>query len=384
MRIIYPTLLIICLFACKDTTTQQHDKTSTQQNNTIKYAKKFTIQEHSTYTLLQVHNPWKSADVSFTYLVYDAGTPKPDYAGEATFVERPIKRIACTSTTHVALLDFLQSTDLLVGISGAKYIYNNTVNKQIAAGTIQEIGTTAGLNYEKLLDTEPDIVLTYGMGTDNNIEKIKEAGLTPIVMAEYMDQSPLGRAEWVKFISVFLGKEAYANMQFDSLSLRYENLKQFVKKEARSSPSVLVGMGLSGNWFVPGGESYVAQHIHDAGGAYLWQNQPGSSSLQLDFEAVYDKAQQADKWINIGMVNSGLDIINSDERYAQFQALKAGELYNGNQRVSAGGGYDIYESAVVHPDLVLKDLIKAFHPDLLPEHEWVYYKKLITDGNNDE
>ncbi len=370
-KIIY-FFCFINIFSCKNTLT------NTENSNTksTEYAQNFTIEKHPNYSILKVKNPWKSADISFTYVVYDKGNPKPEYSEKAIYIQRPVERVACTSTTHIALLNALNVADKLVGISGAKYVYNERVRERIASGKIREIGTEAGLNYEVLIDTEPDIVFTYGMSADNNISKLREAGLTPVVLAEYMDHSPLGRAEWMKFVAVIMGKKAEAMATFDTLAANYNELKTLVKKATSPPPSVLVGMGLSGNWYVPGGESYVAQHIADAGGNYLWKDSKGTASLQPDFEIVYEKARNVDKWINIGLVNSAADIIAADERYADFKALKNKELYNGSKRKSPEGGYDIYESAVVHPDLVLKDLIKAFHPNLLTDYEFYYYERV--------
>ncbi len=373
-KLIYITFIII-LFSCKN----ENKPTIISENKkseTIQYAQNFTLTKYPNYTVLQVKNPWDAAKISFNYVVYDKGKVKPEFSEKAVYIQRPVERVACTSTTHLALLNSIGVADKLVGISGAKYVYDVRTRERIAAGEVREIGNEAGLNYEILTDTEPEIVLTYGMSTDNNIDKLHEAGLTPIVLAEYTDHTPLGRAEWIKFIAVLFDKEAEADSLFNSISTNYNELKNLVQDNIREQPRVMVGMGFSGNWYVPGGASYVANHIADAGGAYIWQENKGKSSLQLDFETVYEKAQAADKWINIGMVGSAADIVASDERYGDFNALKNKELYNGSRRVSPQGGYDIYESAVVQPDVVLKDLIKAFHPELLPEHAFFYYKKL--------
>ena len=373
-KIIY-TALIISFFSCKN-----ENKTNIIQKNdnneTIQYAQNFTIKKHANYSVLQVKNPWDAAKVSFNYVVYDRGGERPDFSEKAVYIQRPVERVACTSTTHLALLNSIGEADKIVGISGAKYVYNADTRERIAAGKVKEIGNEAGLNYEILTDTEPDIVLTYGMSADNNIDKLREAGLTPVVLAEYTDYSPLGRAEWMKFIAVLFDKEAKADSVFHSISTNYNELKKLAKNNTREQPRVMVGMGFSGNWYVPGGASYVANHIEDAGGAYIWQKNKDKSSLQLDFETVYENAQDADKWINMGVVSSAADIVAADERYSEFKALKNRELYNGSRRISPQGGYDIYESAVVQPDIVLKDLIKAFHPELLPEHAFFYYEKL--------
>jgi len=372
---IFYIILIISLFSCKN----ENKPTIISKNKkseTIQYAQNFTITKHANYTVLQVKNPWDAAKISFNYVVYDKGTKQPEFSEKAVYIQRPVERVACTSTTHLALLNSIGVADKLVGISGAKYVYDARTRERITVGEVKEIGNEGGLNYEILTDTEPEIVLTYGMSTDNNIDKLQEAGLTPVVLAEYTDHSPLGRAEWMKLIAVLFDKEAEADSTFRSISSNYNELKNLIKNNIREQPRVMVGMGFSGNWYVPGGASYVANHITDAGGAYIWQENKGKSSLQLDFETVYEKAQAADKWINIGMVGSAADIVAADERYSDFKALNNNELYNGSRRISPQGGYDIYESAVVQPDVVLKDLIKAFHPELLPEHSFFYYKKL--------
>ena len=373
-KIIY-VLFFTCFFSCKNENKPSINHKKNKAEN-IQYAQNFTIEKHTDYTVLRVKHAWDAAKVSFTYVVYDKGKPKPEFSEKAIYIQRPVGRVACTSTTHLALLNSIGEADKVVGISGAKYVYDVPTRERIEAGKIKEIGNETGLNYEILTDAEPEIVFTYGMSADNNIDKLCEAGLTPVVLAEYTDNTPLGRAEWMKFVAVLFDKEEKSNDVFDSISMNYKRLKNLVKNNIHEKPLVMVGMGFSGNWYVPGGTSYVANHITDAGGAYLWQENKGKSSLQLDFETVYEKAQAADKWINIGMVNSAADIVAADERYADFKALKNNELYNGSQRISPQGGYDIYESAVVQPDVVLKDLIKAFHPELLPKHDFFYYKKL--------
>jgi len=166
-KIIY-IIFIISFFSCKNENKTTITNTK-NDNKTIEYAQNFTIKKYSNYTVLQVKNPWDAARVSFNYVVYDRGGEQPNFSEKAIYIQRPVKRVACTSTTHLALLNSIGEADKLVGISGAKYVYDVRTRERIAAGELKEIGNEAGLNYEILTDAEPDIVLTYGMSADNNI-----------------------------------------------------------------------------------------------------------------------------------------------------------------------------------------------------------------------
>ncbi|MEM7104098.1 MAG: ABC transporter substrate-binding protein [Bacteroidota bacterium] len=380
MKITYQFLLffLVCLSlnSCKQSTEvkQPEEEILSGKPEPLSQTSSFEIINYENFTWLSITTPWQGAEKAITYIAYKRGTPKPEGFDDAIFIETPIRSLACNSTTHVAMLDFLESTDVITGMAGTKYVYNEDVRYMIDDGKITELGLDRDLDYEKLITLNPDVVLTYSMGPQNNIDKIKETGLAPVVLAEFLDASPLGRAEWVKFLAVLLEKQEMARVKFEAMEGFYNTFKSLVVNKER--PTVMVGMGYEGTWYVPAGGSYVAKTIEDAGGNYLWKDKPGSLSLPLDFEAVYDKAKAADKWINVGQVNSLKDITSVDERYGIFEALTTSEVYNGNARVSEKGGYDIYESAVVNPHLVLRDLVKAFHPDVLPEEPFVYYKRL--------
>jgi len=361
----------ILIVGCKS---EQPTWTKDPTPSSTKYAENFLLQKKEGYTILTVKQPWKNAKTGFQYIAYQKGSPKPEGYPDATFIATPVETVACLSTTHVGMLDFVDAKDKLIAMSGTRFVNNKTVIDNIENGLVTELGSSEQLNYEVLLKLKPDIVLTYSLGSDNNTQKIKELGLTPVVIAEYLDNSPLGRAEWVKFLAVLLGKEIVTAKRFASIEQDY--LQTMKKVADLPRPTVFTGLGYEGNWHVPEGDSYVARSIADAGGNYLWKEKPGNGSLVLDFEAVISKGQQADTWINVGMVNAKEDMLAVDDRYAQFSAFTNNRVYNGNARVSDGGGYDIYESAVVFPNMVLKDLIKIFHPSVLPDHTLYYYKQL--------
>jgi iron complex transport system substrate-binding protein len=230
---------------------------------------------------------------------------------------------------------------------------------------------------EKALELSPDLIITYGSGfPDYDAHPILiEAGLKTVVNAEWLDTSPLGRAEWGKFIAVFFNKEA------DAETLFAKTVEQYTAYAALAAgvtekPTVFTGSDYQGTWSIPGGNSFAAAFLKDAGAAYLWADDTSTGSLPLAFESVFEKAQSADYWVNVGFFFTLADVLAADARYADFAAYQNGTIWNNDAKTSAAGGNDYYESAVAHPEIVLADLIKIFHPDLLPEHELVYYRQL--------
>jgi iron complex transport system substrate-binding protein len=202
-----------------------------------------------------------------------------------------------------------------------------------------------------------------------------EANLNVVIDGEYMEPTPLGRAEWVKFLAAFFNKERQAEELFQAAVSSYEEMAARVK-QIPDKPTVFLNAPFDGTWWVPGGESYLAAFLRDAGARYLWADIPSQGSQTLDFEAVYELAADADFWLNPGQWNNLNDGLAVDERLSEFRAFQEGNVYNNNASVNKYGGNDYWESGLTRPDVVLADLIKIFHPDLLPEHEFVYYQQL--------
>ncbi|VAW35904.1 Vitamin B12 ABC transporter, substrate-binding protein BtuF, partial [hydrothermal vent metagenome] len=203
--------------------------------------------------------------------------------------------------------------------------------------------------------------------------KLEEVGLTVVLNADYLDITPLGRAEWGKFIATFYNDEALAEAWFDSVTTEYDALAALTADVAER-PTVFANTPFDGTWYMPGGQSYTAQFLNAAGADYLWGDDESTSTLFLDFESVFDQAADAAYWLNLGFVFSQEDLEATDERFADFAAFQSGSLYNYDLRTNEFGGNDFFESAAANPQVVLADLIKIFHPDLVPDHEFVYYR----------
>ena len=201
------------------------------------------------------------------------------------------------------------------------------------------------------------------------------AGIPVLLNSEWLETTPLGRAEWVKLMAVLLNKEALVNQKFGDLEKEYHRLAALTQK-ATIKPSIITGMPFKGTWSVPDGDSYMARFLQDAAATYHWANVQGKGSLHLDFERVAPVALQADFWLNVGYVDSKEDLLGKDVRFKDFRPFKQGAIYNNNKRVNDIGSNDYWESGAVNPHLILADLIKILHPELLPQHELVYYKLL--------
>lgn len=344
----------------------------------IQYAKSFEIFYYDDFKIVKVFNPWQGdQDKSINYLIVKEGARVKGQYEDYYVIRTPIESIACLSTTHLPLVEALQAEDKIVGVANGSYVYDSSVTQRIEKGDIKEVGVDQVLNEELLLETEPDLVMAYGVGGKNNkrYNKLIELGLQVVMNAEYMENSPLGRAEWIKFLGVFLDKEEQAKKVFQQVERKYLALEKKAK-EVQDKPTVLSGLPYKDVWSMPGGESYGARFIEDAGGDYLYSDNTKRGSLQLSLEAVFAKGANADIWVNTNRAENIQHILSMDERFGQFKAIQEGEVYNNNKRKTPEGGIDFYESGVLNPHIILKDLMKIFHPELLPDHTLYYYQKL--------
>ena len=342
---------------------------------TIKYATGFSVEYQNNYKIVTVKNPWKDAKTSFKYVLVECGTPAPEGFKETQVITIPINTVTSLSTTHLPHLAKLEVVDKLVGVSNHKTVNTSEVIEKIKAGKVAELGNN--VNVERLLELNPDLVTTYGTGnpqTDSH-SKLLETGLKVAINAEYMENTPLGRAEWLKFTSTFFNKEDIAEQEFSEISRKYQEIAAKTKA-IKKRPKVFTGFNFKGTWYVPGCKSYAAQYLADAG-AELLCSENSSGSTPSSFEDVFERAATADYWLNVSQSWQSLkDVITADSRYGDFQAVKKGNVYNNNARLNESGGNDYWEGGISNPDVILTDLIKIFHPELLPNHQLFFYQKL--------
>jgi iron complex transport system substrate-binding protein len=372
-RLCLGSVLFVFLFVSQGSA----ETSSPTQAISIRYAKGFTIEYQENSKILTVLNPWQDADVTYQYLLVQRGTVPPAGHEHVPRIDVPVRSVITLSTTHLAYLNQLNLLDTLVGYSTFEHINTPEVLKRIADGQLQEIGGGPDLNLELVLALNPEVIMTYytvGSPYDAHF-KLLEANLKVVINAEYMETTPLGRIEWIKFLAAFFNKEQEAETIFNNIVNAYETMAAGTKNVAEK-PTVLLNAPYDGNWWIPGGNNYLVEFLKDAGATYLWADDPSMGSHVLDFEAVYEKAADADYWLHPGQWKSLKDGLAIDERFAHFRAFQQGNVYNNNARVNEYGGNDYWESGLTRPDIVLADLIKIFHPELVPDHKFVYYQQL--------
>lgn len=343
----------------------------------VEHAQGFSIEYFNNYKVITVTRPWVGAETPFTYALVQCGTPAPETATFDAVIEVPVNRLISMSTTYLPSLVELGVLDTLVGVDEFDFVYSEDVRVHIDAGELVEVGGGSLVNVEQVLDLEPDVVMTYGIGVPDYDAHpaLIEAGIPVALNGDFNETSPLGRAEWIKFVAAFYNREADANAFMSSVAADYSALVAQVA-DVETRPSVLVNAMFGDTWFVAGGQSYIARLIADAGGAYVWADDDSTGGMPLAFEAVLDAAQDADVWLNPNFWFSLADGLAEDERYADFSAFASGRIYNNVARVTATGGNDATELGAIRPDLLLADLIAILHPNLLPDHELFFYQQL--------
>ena len=291
--------------------------------------------------------------------------------------ELPLNTVMVIPTSVIAYMNELDLVDKISGISQPDFIYNPKIQEWVQKNKIEEIGTYNEIFIEPILLKKPDIFIST---SSPNLAKfhsqLEKEGIKIIYIDEYEESSPLARAEYLKLIGKLFGKEKEANLRFEEIEKNYLEIQKKVQKRGVSKPTVLSNQMYGDIWYLAGGKSYQGHLIKDAGGNYLWESDESSGSLHLSFESVFEKAHGAEVWVNAGDFSSKAALQASYTNYEWFSAYKSGKIYNWNKRKSATGANDFFETGVVRPDWVLKDLATIFHPELFPEHELVFYKKL--------
>lgn len=378
MRIYIILLYVLFLSSCSQKNNNEDINISENINIQNKYAFGFSVSYNEMYKTVCVKNPWQGAsNVKLEYFLLDRDKKIPESLKDKNIIRIPVKRIVCLSTTHAAMIEFIDEENTIVGVAGKDYLVSTKIRKLITEGKIKDIGYDNNLNYELLIGLKPDVVMIYGVGSEANqiAAKLHDLKIPSVLNAEYLEENILAKTEWIKFMAAFYNKENLAENKFLKIENEYLALKNQVAK-LNKKPKVLTGLPWKGIWWIPGGRSHMAQLISDAGGDYLWKKNSSKESFPQSIELVFEKAHDANVWINSGAANNRNEILNVDERIKNLKIFQNGYIYNNNARLNNSGGNDFWESGVVSPQLILKDLIYIFHPELFPGYELKYYKKI--------
>lgn len=364
------------MISCKNETQSPSNFDKTGHTLQIEYAKGFSIIQYENFKILTVNNPWPGSSQSFDYLLYEEGAVIPDNISYDHKVRIPVSKIVLTSTTFIPSLESLEETNSLVGFPGLDYISSPGTRAHIEHGLVTELGLNESINTEVLISLRPDVVVGFAVNNANKtFATIEKSGIPVLYNGDWTEETPLGKAEWIKYFGALFNKSDEAEKLFNKVASGYNEAKE-IAASATDIPTVLSGSMYKDQWYVPYGNSWSALFIEDANANYIYKETSGSGSRALAFETVLSEAGNADFWIAPGQFKSFAQLMDSSLHYSRFKAVKERNVYTYSNTFGETGGVIYYELAPNRPDLVLKDLISIFHPDLMPRHELVFFKPL--------
>ncbi|MEO1439384.1 MAG: ABC transporter substrate-binding protein [Chloroflexota bacterium] len=350
---------------------------------TVTDAENFTVEYADNYKVVTVTDAFDSAG-DFTYVLVQCGTsapPQEDFPDGTQFIEIPVERTITLTTTVLPHLTAIDELDSIVGVDDFQFINTTAVTERIADGDIASVGSGANINVEVVISLEPDVVLTFGFDPSTDAHPVLvDASISTVLTAGWREATPPGRAEWMKFTALFYNREAEAEAAFADIADAYDEARQLAASIPEDERPVVLWNRFSpftGEWVIPGQETYAARLITDAGGIVALGEEAPGNSQPFSLEVVFDQAFDADIWVvNAFGVNTQAELLGQDERFADFEAFTRGDVWNNNADVNENGGNNYFELGVTNPDIILRDLVALFHPELLPDHEFVFYKTL--------
>lgn len=339
----------------------------------LHYSSNLSLIDYEDYIVAQLRNPWDTTKILHTYVLVDKKQPLPQELPQGTLVRTPLSKAVIYSSVHCSLLKDLGALNSIGGVCDLKYIKLPEIEEGCRNGTITDVGDGMNPNIERIIDLHPDAILLSPFENSGGYGRVEKLNVPIIECADYMETSSLGRAEWIRFYGLLFGKKTEADAMFASVERSYKDLQELVKPIS-FAPSVMCDLKTSSTWYTPGGNSTIARLYADAGANYIFREDTHSGSLPYPFEVIFEKGQQTDFWLiryNQPIDKTYKELEKEFAPYAGFRAFKERNIYGCNtNRVP------FYEETPFHPDWLLKDLIKIFHPSLLEGYELRYYKKL--------
>jgi iron complex transport system substrate-binding protein len=366
-------LFLFCLglFSCHERARKQEKKP--QEFN---HAKGFFIQKMEGYKKLTLLGSNKDSNEKLEYFLVPKKNKIPQKLIDRQLIRTPVERIVLTATSHVPILELLEEENSLVGFPNTAFISSPKTRKRVVENQVHELGSAQALNTEVLLALAPDLVVGFSVGRpDSSFSNLQKRGIPVLLIRDWLEETPLGRAEWIRLFGALYEKEYEAARIFKEIEEEYLKIQKTARK-AISKPTVLSGSLFQDVWYLPAGESFNAQLFKDAHTDYLWKNSKGKGSLGLNFENVFDKAQNADLWIGCDSYASRKELISATEHYKQFEAFTNNKIYSYGHLKGTTGGLLYFELAPVQPHILLKDIVKIAHPELLPDYPPYFFREL--------
>ena len=367
-------IFILSLFVGCDNSTAFDTSLFTESVYTPTHAAGFEIRgcEDGNSTLIVVKNPWQGADNVEQMLLIDRDGEFDTSGTDVQRIDHDAKRIICMSSSYVAMLSTIGKQEAIVGVSGINFISDEYVTSH--KEQIGDVGYDNNINYEMVLALNPDLVLLYGLTGASGMEsKLRELSIPYLYLGEYVESSPLGKAEWMVAVGEITGTRNKAEELFTTISERYIKLATKVSLAGNEHKKVMLNTPYRDSWFIPSEQNYIARIIRDAGGQPFTIAGEGNSSQPIDIEQAYIWASQADVWLNVGACNTMEELTRQNPKFADVKAVRERRVYNNNGRQTEQGGSDFWESGVVRPDVILQDLVTILQGG---DEELYYYKQL--------
>ena len=362
-------ITLICLSCGNRTATDTTDGADIE----MRYSELLSMKQCDGYVYVQVRNPWDSTAILHSYVLVERDADMPDNLPEGDVVRIPVNKTVMYTSVHSAILIELGAYDCIKGVCDLKYINNKDIVRDCAAGRIADLGEGTSPSMEGIISLSPDAIMLSPFQNNGTYSKLYKLGIPIIECADYMETSAMGRAEWIRFYGYLVGHQHEADSIFAEVESRYMELKKLALT-AKEKPSVITDLKFGSTWYVPGGNSTMGRLLNDAATNYVFRERPDNGSIPLDPEAVFERAMDADIWIlkyNQASAKTYDEIAGEYANYKNMKAFKQKNIYGCNT-----SQVPFYEETPFHPDRLLKDFIKMFHPELLPDYSLRYYHKL--------
>ena len=375
-------LCVLSITSCSSKSKQAIDETTSTSSYSVTdtgtvivpvYAKGYTVKYlPENVRLVDIQDPQQESSNTFHYALVPKGTKPSNIPADYTVIETPAEQVICMTSLQLSNFIHLDACDRVVGITSTRHLFNKEMKERLKSGKTAKIGIEGNFDNEVIMSMNPDVIFISPFKR-GGYDAMREIGIPLVPHLGYKEMTPLGQAEWIKFIGMFIGREAEANAKFAGIEKRYNELKELAA-DVKKRPVVFSGEIRGGNWYAVGGKSFLAELFRDAGADYFLKDDPRSGGVTLDFETVYSQAESADFWRIVNSYDGtfSYDALKSLEpRYADFRAFRDKGVVYCNMREKP-----FYESMPMQPEVVLEDLIHTFHPTLLPDYKPTYYALL--------
>ena len=339
----------------------------------MKYASLLTLQEGDGFIWAQIKNPWDTTKVLHSYVLVPKGQDTPGNLPQGEVIRTPFSHSLFYTSIHVSLIDELGAYNVISGVCDQQYMHIDRMRKDIESGKIVDCGMSQTPDMEKIMDLAPDAILLSPFENSGTYGKLGSMGIPIIECADYMETGALGRAEWMRFYGLLVGKRETADSLFAAIESDYNRLKTLVK-DVKQKPTVVCGKKFGASWHVAGANSTIGQLVADAGGDYVFSNEPATGSVPYAPEKVFDRAQSADLWLFKYRQEVPLtydQLAQEWNNYAEMNAFKKHNVYGCNLFK-----VDYYEETPFHPNLLLRDYICIFHPEVLENPQARYFTRI--------